>query len=188
MAVVTAAAIGAATTVGSAYMANKQAKKQGKMAQESIAASDPFGKYRPEYAEKLNKLMEDPSSITDTPEYKARQTAAARQMSAQGYTGSGNAIIEAAEAGGASFKEAADRLGGLAGAGATPGAGYANAMESQQAGDAQKLSAYQGVASSLGNLASTWQARPKAGAPMPVTRQAIAMPKPTVSVSNIGRG
>lgn len=155
MAAVTAAAIGAATAIYGAKQASKQAKDQKKLAQKSIDAADPFRQYRPKYAEQLDKLMSDPSSITSTPEYKARLDAAARQMAAQGYTGSGNAIIEAANAGGAAYQQAFQNLGQLAGAGVTPGGGYDQALASQSESNAQKLSAYAGVANNLGNLALT---------------------------------
>lgn len=151
-----AVAVGAAVSLGTAYMAKKQGDKQMKMAQKGIEASDPFGKYRPEYAQKLQDLMNDPSSIVDTPEYKARQQAAARAMSAQGYTGSGNALLEAAEAGGASFQQAYNNLSNLAGVGATPGAGYGAAMDAQANSQAQNLSALQGVGNNLVTLAERY--------------------------------
>lgn len=155
MAAITTAAIGAGTAIYSAKKASKAAKEQNKLAQQGIEASDPFGKYRDDYAAKLNKLMEDPSSITETPEYKARLEAAARTMASQGYAGSGNAIIEAANAGGAAFDQAVNRLSVLAGAGATPGSGYGNALETMAAGNDQKMSAYAGIANNMTNLAST---------------------------------
>lgn len=62
--------------------------------------------------------------VVDTPEYKARQVAAERLMASQGYTGSGNAIVAAAEAGGASYQQAFDNLARMAGVDKQPGAGY----------------------------------------------------------------
>jgi hypothetical protein len=155
MAAITAAAIGAGTAIYASKQASKQAKEQGKLAQKGIDAADPFREYRPKYAEQLDKLMSDPSSITSTPEYKARLDAAARQMAAQGYTGSGNAIIEAANAGGAAYQQAFQNLGQLSGAGVTPGGGFDSALASQSESNAQKLSAYTGVANNIGNLALT---------------------------------
>jgi hypothetical protein len=159
MAAVTAAAIGAATAIGGAYMAKKQGDKQAKLAQKGIDAADPFRTYRPEYAKQLDALMKDPSSIKNTPEYKARLDAAARQLAAQGYTGSGNAILEAANAGGAAYQQAFQNLSQLSGASTTPGGGYAEAQSSLANSDAQKLSAYSGVANNLGNLALTYGQR-----------------------------
>lgn len=155
MAAITAAAIGAGTAIYAAKQSSKQAKEQNKLAQKGIDAADPFREYRPKYAEQLDKLMSDPSSITKTPEYKARLDAAARQMAAQGYTGSGNAIIEAANAGGAAYQQAFQNLGQLSGAGVTPGGGFDSALASQSESNAQKLSAYAGVANNIGNLALT---------------------------------
>lgn len=155
MAAITAAAIGAGTAIYASKQSSKQAKAQNKLAKEGIDAADPFKQYRPKYAEQLDKLMSDPSSITSTPEYKARMDAAARQLAAQGYTGSGNAILEAANAGGAAYQQAFQNLGQLSGAGVTPGGGYSDALSSLSEGNAQKLSAYTGVANNIGNLALT---------------------------------
>lgn len=180
-----AVAVGAAVSLGTAYMAKKQGDKQMKMAQKGIEASDPFGKYRPEFAQKLQDLMNDPSSIVDTPEYKARQEAAARAMSAQGYTGSGNAIIEAAEAGGASFQQAYNNLSNLAGVGATPGAGYGQALQSQENAQSQNLNALQGVGNNLVNLAERYGNRGSfnTGAQIsPVQRQPVEITKPTIDI------
>jgi hypothetical protein len=172
MAVVTTAAIGAGTAIYSAKKSADAAKEQNKIAREGIAASDPLGAYRPKYAAELDKLMSDPSSIVDTPEYKARLEAAQRTMAAQGYLGSGNAIIEAANAGGAAFDQAFNRLNSLAGG--TPGAGYNTAVNAATEGNQQKLSAYAGVANNLTNLGSTLADRFNKGSQNnigPVTKQ-----------------
>lgn len=145
MAAVTAAAIGAGTAIYSA----KQASKQAKSAQ---AAADPFAPNRGQYAEQLNKLMADPSSITETPEYKARLEAVARTLASQGYAGSGNMAIEAANAGGAAFQQAYDRLAVLSGA--TTGSPAA-ASQAAVAGGQQRLETYAGAANNITNLAST---------------------------------
>lgn len=155
MAAVTAAAIGAAGAIYSSSKASKDAKKNRELAREGIEAADPFRQYRPEYATRLNELMSDPSSIENTPEYKSRLEAASRQLAAQGYTGSGNAILEAANAGGAAFQQAFANLSMLSGAANTPGGGYANALESQQMGQAQQMSSLAGITNNLSNLALT---------------------------------
>ena len=177
-----AVAVGAAVSLGTAYMAKKQGDKQMKQAQKAIDASDPFAKYRPEFGKKLQDLMNDPSSIVDTPEYKARQEAAARAMSAQGYTGSGNAIAEAAEAGGASFQQAYQNLAHLAGTGATPGAGYATAMDAQANAQAQNLSALQGVGNNLVNLAERYGSGGMNAGISPVQRQPVQTFNPGIQV------
>lgn len=159
MAAVTAAAIGAAGALGSAYMAKKSGDKQAKLAQQGIDAADPYKQYRPDAAARLNALMQDPSSITESPEYKSRLDAAQRQLAAQGYTGSGNAIIEAANAGGQAYQQAFSNLALLSGAGQAPGGGYGQAMSSLADSEAQKMSAYSGVVNNLGNLALTYGQR-----------------------------
>lgn len=179
MAAITTAAIGAGTAIYAAKQSSKQAKEANAIAREGIEASDPFRTSRPQYAEQLNKLMSDPSSITETPEYKARLEAVSRSLASQGYAGSGNMAIEAANAGGAAFKESFDRLAMLSGAGAQPGGGYGNAVQSSIAGGDQKLNAYAGVANNLTNLGSTLgdrfnkAAKPSIG---PVTKQTTLPP------------
>lgn len=170
MAAVTTAVIGAGTAIYSAKKAGDQAKEQKKLGEKAIDAADPFRQYRPKYAEKLNELMTDPSKIQDTPEYKARIQAVQRQLSAQGYTGSGNALVEAANAGASVYQQAFENLSQLSGAGVAPGGGYDTAAGLTSEGNAQKLSAYAGVANNLTNLMSTIGAKggfnqPAAGNP-----------------------
>lgn len=153
MAAITAAAVGVAGSIYASKKASKQAKEDRKLAREGIEAADPFREYRPEYAKKLDSLMSDPSSIQGTPEYKARLDAAARQLASQGYTGSGNAILEAANAGGQAYQQAFENLAMLSGANVAPGGGYGQALASSQANGEQKLSSIAGVTNNLGNLA-----------------------------------
>lgn len=121
-------AIAAASTAYLGVSASRKAKKAAKRASkeqkqfidQAVAASDPFASYRGKFAEQLGNYS--PSSISfnyspdsllgdinladveNTPEYRARQQAAARMMAAQGYTGSGNAAVAAADAGGQSYQ------------------------------------------------------------------------------------
>jgi hypothetical protein len=155
MAAITAAAIGAAGAIYSANKASKDAKANRKLGQEAIDAADPFRQYRPQYAERLNALMSDPSSIQDTPEYKARVQAAQRQLAAQGYTGSGNALVEVANAGGVAYQQAFDNLAMLSGANTTPGGGYQTAAGLQQGSQDQQMSALAGITNNFSNLALT---------------------------------
>lgn len=117
-----AAALGLAGSLFGASRARKEARRQQELQERAIAAADPYGPYRAAAAEKLNNLTFE--SVVNTPEYKARQTAAARLMAAQGYTGSGNAVVAAAEAGGASYQQAWENLARMAGVDAQPGGGY----------------------------------------------------------------
>lgn len=153
MAGVTSAVIGVAGSVYASKQAKKNAEKQAKLAQQGIEAADPFRQYRPQYAEKLNKLMADPSSIKDTPEYKSRLEAASRQLAAQGYTGSGNALVEAAEAAGTVYQQTFNNLAMLSGANTTPGGGYGQALQAGSEAGAQNLSATSGIINNLSNLA-----------------------------------
>jgi hypothetical protein len=154
------AAIGLAGSLFGASQAKKQAKEQAKLAEKGIAAADPYAKYRDAAAQKLNALMNDPSSLTGTAEYKARQTAAERLMAAQGYTGSGNAIEAAADASSESYQQAFSNLATLSGAGVTPGGGYGNALSAGQNANDSTLSGYAGIANNAVNLANTlWNRR-----------------------------
>lgn len=155
MAAVTAAAIGAASTIYATKQASKQAKEQNKLAREGIDAADPYREYREGAAQKLNALMENPDSIKDSPEYKARVQAAERLMASQGYTGSGNALVEVANAGGTAYQQAFSNLAMLSGAGQAPGGGYGAALGANQAANDNKLSGYAGIANNLTNLTAT---------------------------------
>lgn len=111
----------AAVTVVGGYIANKQkAKADAKTAAQYQATADPYAPYRADAAGKLNALMSNPNSITTTPEYKSRLDAAARTMAAQGYTGSGNALAAAAQAGGDVYQQAFNNLALTSGAGQNP--------------------------------------------------------------------
>ena len=191
MAAITGAAIGAATTIYATKKASDQAKDAKKQGQAAIEAADPYAPYRADAAKKLNALMADPSSIKDTPEYKARQEAAARALAAQGYTGSGNAVLEAANQGGQAFQSAYERLAMLSGATATPGGGYATAMQGQQNANDTYLSGLAGVGNNLANLALTAGGKMNTGGKGqigPVQRQPIEQPAFNVSVPDIDFG
>ena len=160
------AAIGLAGSLFAGSQAKKAQKEQNKLAKEGIAASDPYAPYRKDAAERLKKLMDDPNSIQDTGDYKARMQAAERTMAAQGYTGSGNALVEAANAGGDAYNAAFQKLSMLSGAGATPGAGYGNALNAGQAGADSYLSGVSGIVNNAANLGQTIWNRPSSPAPV----------------------
>ncbi len=155
-----AAAIG---LVGALVSANSS-KKQAKSAEKQVEASDPYGKYRDDAAQKLNDLISNPSSIEGTAEYKARQDAAARLLASQGYTGSGNAVVAAAEAGGASYQQAFNNLAMLAGAGAQPGGSNAAIAAATDANQTY-LSGIAGIGNNAVNLANTVFNRPATSTP-----------------------
>lgn len=92
---------------------------------------DPYAQYRPAAAAQLNTLMQNPGSAEDTSYGKAMQQAAGRTMAAQGYTGSGNALVAAANAGGTAYQQEFNNLVTLSGAGQSPAS--AQAAANQQA-------------------------------------------------------
>lgn len=112
--------------------------KKGSGSSSSTQAYDPYAPYRDDAAKKLNSLMADPNSLQDLPEYKAQMQAASRTMAAQGYTGSGNALVAAANAGGQAYQQAFNNLALLAGAGQSPA--YAQSAANQQANYQQQAS------------------------------------------------
>jgi hypothetical protein len=114
--------------------------------------------------------MKDPSKITETGAYKARMQAVQRQLAAQGYTGSGNALVEAAEAAGTVYQQEFENQGRLAGAFTTPGGGYDTAASTMANAGAQNLSATGGVGNNLANLALTVGQRFNKPTTTPVTK------------------
>jgi hypothetical protein len=155
------AAIGLAGSLFGASQARKQAKADAKLAQKGIEAADPYGPYRKQAAEELNKLSA--ASVVDTPEWKVRQEAASRQMAAQGYTGSGNAIVAAADAGNVAYQQAFDNLARKAGIDVQPGGGYAAALESRKSGNDNVLGGIAGIVNNAANFGMSVFNRPYLG-------------------------
>lgn len=165
MAAVTAAVIGAGTALYSANQAKKQQKDAQKFAKEQMGQLDPFAEYRPEYAKRLNDLTAPTAEkIAGSETYKARLQAAERTMAAQGYTGSGNALVAAADAGATAYQQEFDNyvtqanlLGNLSGAmqgQSARASGYGTAAGAQSNTNDNYLSALGGVGNNLTNLAS----------------------------------
>lgn len=157
MAAVTAAVIGAGTAIYSSNQAKKQQKDAQNFAREQMGAMDPFAEYRPEAAARLQALSKDPSSIKNTASYKARLQAAERVMASQGYTGSGNALVAAADAGAAAYQQEFDNLAMMAGVSQGQGArasGYGTAAGANSNANDNYLSSLAGVGNNLTNLAS----------------------------------
>jgi len=104
--------------------------QQNKAAQAAIAASNPFGPYRAQYAQQLQTLMSNPGSVTQLPGYQygmdQATQATARQMAAGGYLGSGNEAVALMNTGlGYStnvYQTQLQNLAMLAGAGTVPNA------------------------------------------------------------------
>lgn len=114
-AMIASAAIGVAGS-------SSEGKKNRSAAADAASASNPFGPYRDEYAQKLQFLMYHPKQAEkNMPAYKAMMQGAQRTMAAQGYTGSGNALAAAASAGGQAYQQDFNNLALLSGAGIQPG-------------------------------------------------------------------
>lgn len=157
MAAVTAAVIGAGTAMYASSQAKKQQKDAQNFAREQMEGLDPFAEYRPEAAARLNALSKDPSSIKDSATYKARLQAAERTMAAQGYTGSGNALVAAADAGASAYQQEFDNLAMMSGATqgqAARSSAYGTASGAMSNANDNRLSSIAGMGNNLTNLAS----------------------------------
>lgn len=162
---ITAAAIGTAGTIYATNKAKKQQKAAINAQKEATEAADPWREYRDEAAARLDKLSKDPSSITDTATYKARLQAAERVMAAQGYTGSGNAAIAAADAGADAYQQEFNNLATLAGVASGQSAAvsaYGTGASSVANANDTLNSGYAGVANNLANIAGLVFNRPAA--------------------------
>lgn len=128
---------------------------QGSQIKKSAAASDPFAPYRAGYAQKLQTLMNNPSSITNDPGYAASQAAAeqalTRNLASQGLTGSGTAAqalaTEGAQFENSYYQQTISTLANLGGANIN-NAGIA--LAGQAAGDNT-------MNQSINNLMKLWQ-------------------------------
>lgn len=110
-------------------------------ASSSTGVYDPYAQYRPQAAQQLNKLMTTPGSVQDLPSFQAEEQAASRTMAAQGYTGSGNALVAAANAGGTAYQQAFNNLSMLSGAGQSPASAQqaANQQANYQQGQSNQM-------------------------------------------------
>jgi hypothetical protein len=90
---------------------------------------DPYAQYRGGAAQKLNDMMNNYNSA-DNPVYESMLQAAQRQAASQGYNGSGNALVAAANAGGQAYQQQFNNLAMLSGAEQSPA--QAGALAAQQ--------------------------------------------------------
>ena len=116
---------------------------------------DPYAQYRGAAAQQLNALMANPSQITTMPEYNAMLQAAQRQAAAQGYNGSGNALVAAANAGGQAYQQAFNNLAMLSGAEQSPA--QAGALAAYQGNYNQQMNQnmWGGIGSLVGQLSGS---------------------------------
>lgn len=117
---------------------------------------DPYAPYRGAAAQKLNALMADPSTISSLPEYQAQMQAASRAMAAQGYTGSGNALVAAANAGGQAYQQAFNNLAMLSGAGQSPAYGASAAEQGNLAGQQMQNQMWSQIGNAVGQGINAW--------------------------------
>ena len=117
---------------------------------------DPYAPYRGAAAQKLNALMADPSTISSLPEYQAQMQAASRAMAAQGYTGSGNALVAAANAGGQAYQQAFNNLAMLSGAGQSPAYGASAAEQGNLAGQQMQNQMWGQIGNAVGQGINAW--------------------------------
>lgn len=117
---------------------------------------DPYAPYRGAAAQKLNSLMSDPSALTSLPEYQAQMQAASRAMAAQGYTGSGNALVAAANAGGQAYQQAFNNLAMLSGAGQSPAYGASAAEQGNLAGQQMQNQMWGQIGNAVGQGINSW--------------------------------
>jgi len=135
----------AVTVVGGALMGGSGGKASGSA---SSGAYDPYASYRPAAAQQLNDLMKNPSSAVDSGYGLAEQQAASRTMAAQGYTGSGNALVAAANAGGNAYQQQFNDLAMLSGATQSP----AQAAQAQTSGALANQQQSNAMWGGIGNL------------------------------------
>lgn len=105
------------------YESSQNASSSQQAAQQAQQAADPYAKYRGQAADQLNAFINNPNSydaVANSSVGQAYQQAAARTMASQGYTGSGNALVAAANAGGQAYQQEFNNLAMLAGANYSP--------------------------------------------------------------------
>lgn len=117
-------------TIVSGLLNHNDKKNNAPQGSNNPAFYDPYSAYRPDAARKLDTLMSDPSQVSQSPEWKAMLEAAGRTSAAQGYNGSGNALVAAANAGGQAYQQEFNNLAMLSGAQANPA--NAAALAAQQ--------------------------------------------------------
>ena len=109
-------------TFGSGVLGLLESRRMRELAERAMNAQpqviDPMG-YGPraDFLAQLQALMADPSKITSMPGYAAGLKGVERTMASQGYLGSGNMAVAAANYGGGRFNDEIARLATLAGVG-----------------------------------------------------------------------
>lgn len=147
---------GAAVTLVGSKLLSGGSGGHSSGASSATTAYDPYAPYRGQAAQQLQSLMSNPSSITQLPEYKAAMQAASRLMAAQGYTGSGNAAVAAAQAGGTAYQQAFNNLAMLSGANQNPAAGQAAANQQADYQQGQQNQMWGQIGSLVGHTINSY--------------------------------
>lgn len=115
---------------------------------------DPYAAYRGNAAAQLNGMMSS-YNPNQNPVYGAMMQAAQTQAASQGYNGSGNALVAAANAGGQAYQQQFNDLAMLSGANANPA--QAGALAAQQGNYNQQMNnqMWGGIGSMFGRLGSS---------------------------------
>lgn len=143
-----AASIGGSLIMGA--MSGGGSSSSGSSSNTSVY--DPYAPYRGAAAQQLQSLMANPSSAVNSGYGLASQQAAARTMASQGYTGSGNALVAAANAGGTAYQQQFNDLVTLSGAGQSPASAQAAANQQADYQQQQNANTAAGIGSIVGNL------------------------------------
>lgn len=115
---------------------------------------DPYSQYRGNAASQLNQMMLN-YNPQQNPVYGSMIEAAQRQGASQGYNGSGNALVAAANAGGQAYQQEFNNLAMLSGANTNPA--QAGALAAQQGNYNQQMNdqMWGGLGSMFGRLSGS---------------------------------
>ncbi len=107
---------GLGTMLGLSSLANAGiGMYQANQLRQASQAADPWARYRAQYGDQLNALMQNPSQIQNIPGYQAGMQAIERSLASQGYQGSGNMMNAMANYGGQFYQQQLANLANLAG-------------------------------------------------------------------------
>lgn len=115
---------------------------------------DPYAQYRGNAAQQLNGMMNNYTPETN-PVYGAMLQAAQRQAVSQGYNGSGNALVAAANAGGQAYQQQFNNLAMLSGAEQSPAQAGALAAGQGNYNQYMNQQMWGGMGSLFGRLGSS---------------------------------
>lgn len=115
---------------------------------------DPYAQYRGAAAQQLNNLMTN-YNPADNPVYESMMQAAQRQAASQGYNGSGNALVAAANAGGQAYQQQFNNLAMLSGAEQSPAQAGALAAGQGNYNQYMNQQMWGGMGSLFGRLGSS---------------------------------